>query len=59
MSAPAGYFVAPDANNEVWIWRERDEHPVPVISCRIFREDPTLWGYFTSDMPFHVTEETP
>lgn len=51
MSAPAGYFVAREANGEVWIWRENGETPLAVIPYRDFGADPALWAYITSEMP--------
>ena len=38
-----GYFVGPDANDELWIWRERGDYPVPLLGKRDLRDDPELW----------------
>ena len=51
MSVPAGYFVAPDAFNDIWIWRERGDYPVPVVAYQGFRDDPELWDYLVSALP--------
>ena len=39
-----GYFIAPDAFNDVWVWRERGEFPVPVLARNDLRDDPELWA---------------
>lgn len=51
MSAPAGYFVAPDANGEVWIWQANGEAPISIVAHRDFRDALTLWDYLVSDLP--------
>lgn len=51
MSAPAGYFVAPDYHGDVWIWRENGDYPVPVIAYHDFKDDPELWDYLVSALP--------
>jgi hypothetical protein len=43
MSGLAGYFVAPDANDDLWLWRERGTYPVPILSCHELRNDPDVW----------------
>lgn len=39
-----GYFIAPDAWGDVYVWRERaDDRPVTVLAKQHFRNDPALW----------------
>jgi hypothetical protein len=43
VSALDGYFVAPDANDEPYLWRERGDYPVPIVGAHDFRDDPAVW----------------
>jgi hypothetical protein len=38
-----GYFIAPDAYDDIWLWRERGDYPVPVIGQHELRDDPAVW----------------
>jgi hypothetical protein len=38
-----GYFIAPDANDDLWLWREAGDSPVPLISARSLSIDPDVW----------------
>lgn len=39
----AGYFVAPDAYDDLWLWRERGNYPVPILARHALRDDPDVW----------------
>ena len=39
-----GYFVAPDAFEDMYLWRECGEYPVPVIAEADVRHDPAVWA---------------
>lgn len=39
-----GYFIAPDAWDADWLWRERGDYPVPVLSKHELRDDPDVWA---------------
>jgi hypothetical protein len=43
MSALDGYFVAPDANDDLYLWRERGDYPVPIVGTNDLRDDPAVW----------------
>lgn len=43
MSGLDGYFVAPDANDDPYLWRERGDYPVPIVGALDFRDDPEVW----------------
>jgi ABC-type nitrate/sulfonate/bicarbonate transport system substrate-binding protein len=50
-TVPAGYFVAPDAYRDIWIWRDRGNYPVAVVPNRQFVDDPELWDYLACALP--------
>jgi hypothetical protein len=38
-----GYFIAPDAYDDIWLWREHGDTPEPVLAKRDLRDDPVVW----------------
>ena len=42
-----GYFVAPDAFDDLWLWRDRGDYPVPVVARHDLRDDPDVWDHLT------------
>jgi hypothetical protein len=38
-----GYFIAPDAYDDIYLWREAGDFPIPVIGRDDFGDDPAVW----------------
>ena len=34
-----GYFVAPDAHDDEWVWQANGDYPIPVLALRPVPDD--------------------
>lgn len=45
------YFIAPDAHDELTLWRVTEREPVAVFTRWQLREDPDIWRVVASIYP--------